>query len=333
MLSNHTDFSAILDNVVATGIFRKVYYVDDKKVSKTFISLDKQKRFIFSRNVHDFWETELDVEYTDYYYGHNILANKLYYYYLVKKQGNIVPHSFQEGASSYMADMWKIGTGDCLDHTYYKDKSLLAMIKDMYMYLPDKLLFTSKVPVCPININSDRLREVIKQIYSPPPLPSQQFIYIALCSEYQGVSSNEVEILDKIADIVGKENIAIKNHPRCDIDKYTYRGYYVMDSSIAMEAYMLDPEIKKKILIAPLSTSLISATFLLDDYNAIIIRDLIRCDLSQFINKDSMSCFLKSIADTTDTEDGKICMHYAKDIERFAELIKYLKGCRKLNEQ
>lgn len=331
MLSNHTDFSNILDNIRSCGIFRNVYYVDDVKVSSEFLALSPDQRLEASKHITNMWDVEPDCEYSDYYYGHNILANKFYYYYLVGKQGSVIPHSFQEGTSSYLADPWAELQKGPIAHGCYGENSLLNKLADLYMYLPDKLLYTSPVEVKPIDISTDELRSIVKQIYQPPALPKQKYIYIAVCSEFHNLSSNESALVEYIGDLVGKDNLVIKNHPRSSIDKFSYRGFSVMDSSIAFEAYLMDPAIKDKILIAPLSTALMSAEFMLDDFRAIICKELLACDHSRFVPKGSMNVFLKNMTESAVNSDGSPSFYYAKNKQHFSDIITYLRGKEKMN--
>ena len=326
ILSNMTDFSSILNALEDTGVFRKVYYVDDVTVAKDFLSRSIKERYRFSKKIGNLWNINLDTEYTDYFYGYNILCNKLFYYFLINQQRNVIPHAFQEGCSSYLVNMFTVV--DHISHEYYGKRSLIKQISDLYFYMPEEVLFKSRVPIKEISIKDSTLCSLIKRIYNPPKLSDEKYIFIAVNSEFQNVSSNEIELLDMIAEIVGKENILVKTHPRCNHDKFSYRGYKTMNSSIAFEAYLFDPDIRNKIMISTNSTSLLAAmSYLDDDLNAIFIKDLFHCDLSRFINNEKMDKFLKRVTDKKALSVlGEKHVFYARNLDNFKEIIVYMQG-------
>lgn len=326
ILSDMTDFTAILDNIRSIGIFRKVYYTNDKAVAQQFISMDKEKRYKASKAICNLWNFTLDdVTYDDYFYGHDILCNKLYYYYLLTRQKKVNAHPFQEGASSYLTDIFERGDNDSLAHSHYKNKSLLANIKDFYLYLPEQLLYSAPVPVKKINVNFPEIKSVIRTIYNPSPLPKQKFIYIATCSEFQGVVSNEIQIIKFIADCVGKENLIIKGHPRFSGDKFSWLGYSVMDSSVAWEAYGLDDAITDKVMISTISTSVLSTVAMRSDIlNCIIVKDIFQCDFSRFNSNERMDKFINGAM--KNINDERRCFYNASSFEALKQCLIYLKG-------
>ena len=326
MLSNMTDFSSILNNIEATHLFRKIYYVDDVMVAKNFISLSKRDRYKESKNVKNRWNVNLDKEYDDYYYGYDILCNKLFYYYLVKTQHKqVIPHAFQEGNSTYIIDIFSRGDQDGLAHSYYKKSSLLVSLCDLHLYIPECIQFKSRVPVRRLSLDNPKILEAIQKIYDYPKLPKQNFIYVACCSEFQGVSSNEMELLNYIADCVGKENIVIKGHPRFSDDKFSYKGFAVLNKDIAWEAYVIDNGINDKVIISGISTSLIStASMISDNFTGIIVNNLFRCDLARFINNKKMNIFLTEAVKQINNNSKRI--YTCNDFQSLHESLNYWKG-------
>ncbi|MGN1119346.1 MAG: hypothetical protein ACI4Q4_03240 [Oscillospiraceae bacterium] len=327
ILSTHTDFTPYLDAIRSCGLFRKVFYVDDVSVSHEFVKKPMEERLKFTRNVENLWGIELDKKYTDYFYGHEVLCNKLFYYYLLKVQKDVIPHSFQEGCSSYLVNSTDQTRIDSIDHAYYKEKSLKVCLKDMYFYNPNLLLYTPTTVLKTIDLSNPLIGETVLKIYNPPPIPKEKYMYFAVSSEYQGVSSNEVELLDMIAKVVGKENIIIKNHPRCSFDKFTYRGYKVMQTSVAAEALCYTPGIRDKVLIAPISTSLMSAQFILQkNFNAILVNELLSIDLSRFIKENELMDELLRKMINVPRRFSEQSMFYARSEESFREIIRYIEG-------
>lgn len=325
ILSNMTDFTSILERLKNSKLFRKVYYVDDVTVAKNFIAKTKEERYRASKKVLNWWNIDLDVIYDDYFYGHDILCNKLFYYYLCSKQKQPIPHSFQEGVSSYLTNIFNRGDGDSIAHSYYGEKSLLKALADFYFYYPNNLLYKSPIPIRKIETNNEKIKKCVKEIYCPPPLPKEKFIYIACCSEFQGVSSNEIEIVNFISEQVGKDNIVIKTHPRCTHDNFSFRGYHVMDSSVAWEAYALDDQLKDKILISAISTSVFATVSLApENIRSLMLNKIFICDLSKFVAMKNMNKFLEKVC-TTINEENK-CLYEAQSFDELKMQLLYWKG-------
>lgn len=292
MLSNMTDFSFYIERIRATNIFRKVYYVDDKAVAKSFLALDFQNRLKASKKVQNSWNVELDpdIVYEDYYYGYEILCNKLFYYYLLTRQKPPVAHAFQEGVSSYVVNCFSRDKSDSIAHSHYGKKSLMNNLSDLYYYWPETMLFVSPIDTKRLSINYKNVKDAIKQIYQPKPLPKEKYIYIATCSEFQGVSSNEADLINKLVSYIGKENLVIKGHPRFHTDKFKPFGFSRLDSNVAWEAYISDDEIKNKVLISAMSTSLLSSVNMRPgEIVGLMMNRMFSCDLSRFVDNSSLN--------------------------------------------
>ena len=98
---------------------------------------------------------------------------------MCSKQKQPIPHSFQEGVSSYLTNIFDRGDRDSIEHSYYGKKSILKELADFYFYYPNNLLYKSSIPIRKIETNNEEIKKIVKEIYSPTPLPKEKFIYIA----------------------------------------------------------------------------------------------------------------------------------------------------------
>ena len=104
-------------------------------------------------------------------------------------------------------------------------------------------------------------------------MPKEQYIFLEECFWTEKKNTNEIDILDRIAERVGKENIIVKLHPRTVHDVFALHGYKTfLESNIPWEMFMLHPEFKNKILLTASSGSAMTAKLMYDqDCNSIYL--------------------------------------------------------------
>lgn len=70
------------------------------------------------------------------------------------------------------------------------------------------------------------------------------------------LNAADTVMLEDIAKIVGKENIIVKRHPRCQHDRFTERGFKVLtDSRFPWEITLLNEDARHHVLISLSSTA------------------------------------------------------------------------------
>lgn len=257
-LSDTVDFNFVKENLSKTNIFRRVKILKDKEAVRFYLSKTFDERREFTREVPNMWDIKLDTTYDSYYFGHNILANKLFYYYLITCQQAPATYSIEEGVGSYLIDMIGAGNGDGFDHSYYKSNSILAKMKNQFLYLKNSTLYTPMRKIIQIPPATDNIKKALTDIYGGLKLPDERIIFIAQCFYFQGLPSNEIELINIISDLVGRDNIIVKTHPRATEDNFSYRGFKVMEqTTIPWEVYSMLDGLKNKICVSIFSTSLL----------------------------------------------------------------------------
>lgn len=95
---------------------------------------------------------------------------------------------------------------------------------------------------------------------------SQRYIYFATSSDIDGHGLGEVELVLKIAELVGKENLLVKMHPRDPRNVYEERGIVVSrESKIPWEVVQLNHDFSKHVFLSLSSGSVMCATAMLGD--------------------------------------------------------------------
>lgn len=265
-LSDIVDFNYIKESIEATNIFRRIEILSDNDIDEMFINLPINERKAISSNVTNLWNVELDVTYDSFYYG-NVPVNRLFYYFLLQEQ--YAPNAFliDEGVVSYL--LYPEGVG--FNHEQYEDNSLRSKTKSHYLFVPNAVLYKPNCEIIRIPAATEEIRNILKAIYGNIEMPNERIIFFAQNFTGQKLPSNEIELLNCVAELYGRENIIVKKHPKSKVDNFTFRGYKVMpDTYIPWEIYSMSDELKSKVCISIMSTSSWLSHFMFNNFSPIL---------------------------------------------------------------
>lgn len=94
----------------------------------------------------------------------------------------------------------------------------------------------------------------------------QKYIYFASCSDIDGYNVGETELVLKIAELVGPENLLVKMHPRDGRSVYSDAGLTVSrESNVPWEIVQLNYDFSGYVFISLVSSSILNATAMLGD--------------------------------------------------------------------
>jgi len=133
-----------------------------------------------------------------------------------------------------------------------------------------------------------------------------------------GYDVNDVEMVDKIADIVGKENLFIKTHPRNPENRFKKLGYKTnKNTSIPWEVICMNIDLSNKTLVTIASVAaIVPATMLGKKYKGILLMKVIPDD----------SCLKKNITNLYE----KLCAEHTS--LHLVNTINELKECLTIPE-
>lgn len=174
---------------------------------------------------------------------------------------------FDEGILSYETD-FSIGS---LDKLVEPLRTLAGMYritekaKRYYCYFPglkDSGGLWDVRAIPPLDCHCATTIEVLKRIFNYKGFPyNHKFIFFASSSDIDGRPFGETEIVLKIAEHVGEENLLVKMHPRDTRDVYRSRGISVMeDSQIPWEVVQLCTDMSRRSLLTISSGAFLSVS-------------------------------------------------------------------------
>lgn len=266
VLNESSDFSVVGKRVEESGCFRRVFYSPDSLGdNRAYRALSKAEKSRLSTQpkeiVHDIG---LDEPYTDYYIPVDDEYNKLLYYYMVKKGCRPAIHIYEEGVATYTIDIKKRMLTDGLRHSYYGSNQFLERITEFLLYEPNLFsVDTIDIPINrlpKINATDEQIREIYTGIFGKEKMPKEPVVFFMESFHADRVNTSNLDLLDRIATLFGKENIIVKMHPRDQENWLAPKGYKIFPASqIPWEIMLMTNDVEKKLFVSLSSTAVLSA--------------------------------------------------------------------------
>ena len=278
IINDHSvGYEKYADNLKSLGIFNNVYIAKTKSYTYTTSFFKKTKVTLDILLNNHRVITKLcdlkDFDYDCFYFNNYSCFNDLVYYQLKKRNPKLICIRFEEGYGSLLR--YKIYTGSVKLQNRLEElhgNPRLDDIVDMYSFESECCLFDKSHNIIHIpKIKKDNLYTIslynkvfdysIKSISF-----AKKFIFFEESYFADGIDINDVELVLKIADLVGKENLMVKLHPRNPVDRFTKLGIKTIgQSGIPWEVIVMNHDFSNNIFITIASGSILSPRIVFGD--------------------------------------------------------------------
>lgn len=278
---NSNNASFVCNRLNDIDIFREIKLVEHKIKQNVLHKITDIINSCFAG------KQELDID----FYDEILFFNLDYQLYAIddyyKKCKHIVTWShYEEGILSYERDFI---TGKCLKLTRKlrimvgKDDIILK-IEKYYCMFPDFKESNKEwefVKIPSISLNNVELKNILKYIFdyeiSTNPY---KYIYFSSPSDIDGNSFGETELVLKIAEYVGKDNLLVKMHPRDNRNIYEKHGLNIMKNSfVPWEVMCLNDKYENIVMLTTLSGAFINSSATIENNRkGIFLCDAIQSD-------------------------------------------------------
>lgn len=197
--------------------------------------------------------------------------------YLKLKNENIKCNMFEDGISSYSNLFYDVVkkmnniTGFIKKIHYKLNLNMFSIINGFYVFKPDCMIWDCPYKVIKIPDLSLNKREIVDKL-------NFIFEYKTMVDKYDkkniffeesyfadGIDINDIDLVDKICKVCGKNQMMIKIHPRNNKNRFVELGYKTNKNvSIPWELIVLNEDFNEKTLITISSNALITTCLLLD---------------------------------------------------------------------
>lgn len=333
-LDDTTDFSEVIPQIIKQNIFRKVYSLQIENVIKSFLKMSREQKVYFTTHIGESARdiADIDVEYDSCFFGLDNISNKLFYYFLLTQQVK-APSVWvlEEGATTFVRDIIKSARSDSIPHEEFGDKSFVRKFQGLFLYHPELYgIENCQYPLYPIPAISQELNKVLLNIYGEKDVPVEKYIYFEDPVLKGRAPTNDIEVLNYITSLVGKENIAVKLHPRTEIDRFSSIGFKVLPKcNYPWEITLLTKDISDKVLLSAFSTASYTGKYMLGkEYQAIHLYNLYNTN-DLLYTYSAFSVFYKKLYKFLNRDQTMLFL--PRTFAQLEEIIKYIKGREKGN--
>lgn len=263
----------VTDNLKKLNIFENVLNIQTKKLCRNrkniCLKILRWKYIISGISYFNITDNLYDeiVYYNPDIFVYGIFAK------LIKNNNCLICSRYEEGVLSYTDSLY-------LDDSYLKYTKFIRKLLhkelleehtlNFYCFYP--ALYSGKL--CPVPIlqfdNYKKAGKILKKIFEVNAENleiKEKYIFFTSIFDFEGGESiGEFDLVTKISELVGKENLIIKTHPRDTRNIYEENGFKVYkNSSIPWEAIQLNGDFSDKVFLTVNSGSILGANMMLRD--------------------------------------------------------------------
>lgn len=273
MIHDHSSgYEEIAHRLNETDIFNNIFVINSLEPSSSPTFTSKITRTInILLNKDDIIKNTVNISLTKYdlflFYNYNYFNTSLYYQ-LKNKYQNILVKRFEEGYGSLLDFESKglISSSVILQKRFEKIHKVhsLKEINEIYAFEPGLALYKDKYTVYPIpKLNScdNKVKNTLNYIfnYNENNLFTQKYIFFEESYFADGIDIDDLELVLKIAEHVGKDNLMVKLHPRNSVDRFSELGIKTIgQSGIPWEVIIMNHDFTNNVFLTIASSCVFS---------------------------------------------------------------------------
>ena len=279
IVSNHINgYKKIADNLKNTKLFDNVYTVDSLDCSRYKVHY-KNKYYdllhdcLKNRELKQYFD--INSVYDELYVSNLDGFTKLIFSVLNKKFGTKIC-MFEDGTSTYSKLYERFYENskpaktkyNFIVYNVFKNKSVYGNVVSLWVLNKDALLWKPKYEVKQIpSIEVDeKYKGIINTIFdyeNSTDRYDEKYIYFEESFYADTGYMEDVELVNRLSDLIGKENILIKIHPRNPVNRFKDLGYKTnKDISIPWEVILMNNDFSDKVLITIGSQTIVTPCIL-----------------------------------------------------------------------
>lgn len=249
------------------NMFENCFFIETKNIK----AKEKFGKYINIMKGNDLiWKEVNNNNFDEIIYFNKYIELYTLYAYISKINPSVKVSRYEEGIFSYHTPMKtnkkikfvqlirKLSKKPILDENYH----------NFYCFYPELY----KGDLNPIEIpqinHGDEMKHILREIFGLgddlEKMYDYKYIYFSSVYDFEGGESiGELELVQKIADLVGNENLLVKVHPRDDRTRFLEKGLQVdTNSDVPWEAIVLGHDFSNHIFLTATSGSAISSCLL-----------------------------------------------------------------------
>lgn len=287
LISDHMNNGEVIcQNVIKYSGFEKGYYVKSFNFSRHKTNQSRIKNIQQNLKPYDFLQdmVVLEEEYSSIYLANIDEFSVLMFDAFKHKNKKIELFLFEDGmytysklmkedyesATSYKKDIFR----EFLYKYVYKKNYIFGNVRGAYLFHPEDMTWKTNFELLSmkkINCHDKVFLDMCNKIfgyYESNDKYDRKYIFMEESFAAEGMPINDLELLEKLAQRVGKNNIMVKIHPRNPINRFAAEGYLTnQNTSIPWEIIAMNlADISDKVFITVASSSILNPILILGQH-------------------------------------------------------------------
>lgn len=280
ILSDRTDFTVVAENLKKERIFDNITIIRSKEWDERE---ERERPGIWRRRLHlissyahlEKWmseEYDLTLPRYDAFFACNMKDHVVaeVYAVLAQKNKNLRFYEIEDGFGTYIAPP-RFSDSERL----FKRISLAAIrvpyltegkITKTILFFPELYMNEDHVPkerLPLMDLRDPEIQGLMQRIFGCEGTHlKKRFILLEESFRADGFENNSDQLLTEVIDLVGRENVLLKTHPRNGRSTYGEREVEAYDAPVAWEALIASENIDDKVLVTCLSGSAVNSKLL-----------------------------------------------------------------------
>lgn len=209
-------------------------------------------------------------EYDEFLFFNFNYFDSCLYYILKKNNPKLICRRFEESYTSGF-DFEIFTTGSVrLQQKFEKlhRNPDIMDVEEMFFYEPDLVLFDNKCRISPIpkiDKTDEKLKNVLNTLfdYGSSDEYDRKYIFFEESFNVDGKEMDDLELVLKIAEKVGRENLMVKLHPRSRVDRFAEYGIKTNKAvGVPWEVIIMNNNFSDKVFLTISSGSVLSPRIL-----------------------------------------------------------------------
>lgn len=318
-----------------SGIFGKVYMPDTRTVEHRFWDLDLEMKINAVDDPSLFFDTvPFQPIYSELFCPIDHMYWKMIYRYEIVNGLQPTITMYDEGVRAYTMDLPATDRKKYLNGRYTAAPFIDA-VKAYYLYQPEVYSvknYAYELRQIPNPAESSEVKEALCNVFGYEQMPAEPYIYLEDFFFADSYITNDFELFKQVADIVDKENIIVKRHPRDKFDRFSPLGYKTVENSVVpWEIQLLANDLSSKVLISVSSTSILTPYIIFNSDMHVISLEKMFIGENPTHKDAAFNQFFATLK--AKINEQNVRFHTPSSADELTEVIRYISFLRLTNAQ
>lgn len=284
-----------VEKIKKLNLFKEVIYIESKRICDKSNKVNKYITYLFNRKlilkdlIKDDYDNIIFFNYDILMYA---IVDEIY-----ERNNNVCLQEYDEGYITYLYDR-EINKINLLLRKIFRKVDIKSKIDSKYLYHPELICYKTNKKIKKINpLDGDaNLVKYFNEVfdYNEKLFIKEKYIFFEESFFCDNKEIDDLDLILDIANVVGKDNLIVKLHPRNKINRFEKYGIHTMKNiGIPWEIIQMNDDFSNKVLLTISSGSVLASRLYFNDdiktyllYNCTSqMSDMVTDKYKEYLNK------------------------------------------------